>query len=236
VHRTPVLLAAALLLACADSGREVVVRVAIPGPDSVESPVPQTLVMALPYDRDSLRDALAAASGAERPRAAEAELDSLFARFREPFTAFVTASSTAERLADSVTAMGTAVDPALRARLEEARTAQASAQARLDEVRAGIGGRVDTLRAEVQLWERNAFQNWSTEVEQLGRGRRAPFADTTGPHGTATLNVPGGAWWIHATAHDPLDPNARWYWNIPLPANADTVDLNTRTGTRRARY
>lgn len=233
MHRTSVLLAAALLLACADSGRELVVRVSIPGLDSVESPVPQTLVMVLPYDRDSLRDALAAAAGTQRPRAAEAELDSLFALFREPFTAFVTASSTVERLADSLPATS---DPGLRARLAEARAAQRRAQTRLDEVRTAIGGRVDTLRAEVQLWEHSAFQNWSAEVEQLGRGRRAPFADTTGARGTATLRIPGGAWWIHATAHDPLDPNSRWYWNIPVPADADTLELNARSGARRARY
>lgn len=241
MHRTSVLLAAALLAACADSSRDVVVRVAVPGPDSAESPVPQVQVLALPYDRDSLREALAAASPVERPRAAEAELDSLFGVFREPFTSFAAASGEASRAADSVAALeragadAAALDAA-RDRLAAARRRQEQARARLDEVRVATGTRVDSLRAVVQLWEHTAFENWSAEVEQLGRGRRAPRADTTDARGRAHLTVPGGAWWIHATAHDPLDPNARWYWNIAVPAAADTIVLNARNGARRARY
>ena len=240
MHRTPVLLAAALLLACSDSSRDLVVRVVIPGADSVEAPVPQVQVLALPYDRDSLRDALAAAAPAERPRAAEAELDSLFGRFRPPFTAFVMASSAVDALADSVAALEQDADAAAlagaRGRLAAARERQEEARAALDEVRSAIGPRVDSLRAVVQLWENTAFESWSTEIEQLGRGRREPRADTTDPRGVAELSVPGGAWWIHATAHDPLDPNSRWYWNLPVPVGADTVELNARTGARRARY
>lgn len=240
MHRTPVLLAAALLLACADSSRDLVVRVSMPGADSVEAPVPEVRVLALPYDRDSVREALAAAAPAERPRAAEAELDSLFALYREPFTAFVLASNRADRLADTLTALEQDANAAaladVRARLAATRERREHARAELETVRTAIGPRVDSLRARVQLWEHTAFQDWSTEVAQLGRGRREPRADTTGPHGLARLQVPGGDWWIHATAHDPLDPNGRWYWNVPVPAEGDTIRLDARTGTRRARY
>lgn len=240
MHRTPVLLAAALLLACTDASREIVVRMTIPGPDSVEAPVPEAQVLALPYDRDSLREALAATAPAERPRAAEAELDSLFALYREPFAAFVSASSQADHLADTLAALEQEADAAAlaaaRARLATARERRERARTELDAVRSAIGPRVDSLRAAVQLWEHTAFENWSAEVTELGRGRREPRADTTGPHGLARLEVPGGSWWIHATAHDPLDPNARWYWNVPVPAEGDTVELNPRTGARRARY
>ena len=235
MHRTTVLLAAALLAAC-ESSREVVVRVAIPGLDSVEAPVPGTVVMALPYDRDSLREVLAARAGMERPVAAEAELDSLFGLFREPFTEFLAASSRVSELEDSLATLGGTAPPELRSRLETAQRERDAARERLDEVRTATSGRVDSLRAQVQRWESAAFADWSTEVTQLGRGRREPRADTTGARGIARLTLPDGGWWLHATAHDPLDPNSRWYWNVPVPATGDTIVLDAAAGERRARY
>lgn len=252
VHRIVTPLVVGSALACGDAGRDVVVRVAIPGFDSAPAPVPETPVLLLPYDRDSLRDAMAAAAPSPRPTAAEAELDSLFRLFREPFSNFVSASADAGRLEDSAASLESRLaelgptDPAraaveqaladLRSPLAAARADRERARSRLDEVRTATGDRVDSLRAVVRLWENTAFAEWASEVEQLGRGRREPRADTTGPQGIADLTVPGGAWWVHATAHDPLDPNARWYWNIPVPAETDTIELTARTGTRRPRY
>ena len=62
------------------------VRVSIPGPDSVETPVTGVGVVALPYDRDSVLRQLEAR--APTPRPDTAPLDSLFAAFRGPFTAY----------------------------------------------------------------------------------------------------------------------------------------------------
>lgn len=240
MHRTLLLLLAALA-GCSDGSRDVVVRVAVPGLDSIVAPVPGAQVLALPYDRDSVREALGAAASAERPRAAEAELDSLFGVFRAPFGAFVQASDAAAKLADTVAALeergAAGVElTAARARLIAAQRDQERARAELDELRRSGGDRMDSLRTVVQRWENSAYADWSAEVEQLARGGRTPRADTTGPRGVAQLRVPGGDWWIHAAVHDPLDPNARWYWNVPLEAGTDTVTLDAQTGVRRPRY
>lgn len=207
------------------------VRVTVPGPDSVESPVPQAPVLALAYDRDSLRQALADAAPEPRPTAAEAALDSLFAAYRGPFTAFALASAEVSRLEDSAAGGAGPSDALVAARAERER-----ARSRLDEVRTAIGDRVDSLRTVVRQWEDKAFENWSAEVEQFSRGPRASRSDTTDARGIARITIPAGDWWIHVTAHDPLDPNARWYWNVPVPAQGDTVELGPTNGESRPRY
>ncbi len=63
--------------------RNVAVRVSIPGPDSVETPVTGVGLVALPYDRDSVLAALEASAATPRPDTSA--LDSLFRAFRVPF-------------------------------------------------------------------------------------------------------------------------------------------------------
>jgi len=65
------------------------------------------------------------------------------------------------------------------------------------------------------------------------QGRDA-VTDTTGSTGWAGLTLPAGRWWIYARAWDTSDPNAEWYWNVPV--QEDTVLLSSRTGRRRPRY
>ncbi|HKP50243.1 MAG TPA: hypothetical protein VJU17_09535, partial [Gemmatimonadales bacterium] len=65
------------------------------------------------------------------------------------------------------------------------------------------------------------------------QGRDA-VTDTTGATGWARLTLPPGHWWIYARAWDTSDPNAEWYWNVPV--QEDTVLLSSRTGRRRPRY
>ncbi|MBA3556217.1 MAG: hypothetical protein H0W29_15875, partial [Gemmatimonadales bacterium] len=60
----PLLVLAVALLAAAtaacEGSRDLAVRVSIPGPDSVETPVSGIGLVALPYDRDSVLAALEA--------------------------------------------------------------------------------------------------------------------------------------------------------------------------------
>ena len=80
----------------------VAVRVSIPGPDSVETPVTGVGLVALPYDRDSVLRTLE--QRARTPRPPIAPLESLFAAFRGPFTAYSAATIRLGRLRDSVAA------------------------------------------------------------------------------------------------------------------------------------
>ena len=57
---------------------------------------------------------------------------------------------------------------------------------------------------------------------------------TTGGDGWARFHLPRGEWWIYGRPWDATDPNAEWYWNLPV--TADTLLLSSRTGRQRRRY
>ncbi len=210
----------------------------LPDPRGVETPIPGTRIVGLPYDRDSVLRALEARAPEARPHTET--LDSLFQAFREPFGAFAKVMWRAERLRrtrDSLaTAGATAARAALDDSLERLQPEIDRARRALDSVRRTSWDRIDSLRAEVRRWEQRVYRGYDTIVGALTRDRlREPTADTTDAVGRASLRLGRGRWWIHARSPDPDDPHAEWYWNLPV-GPADTVVLNPASGERRPRY
>lgn len=223
-----------LLLAACGTRRDVVVEVRIPDTDGVETPLPGAFVVALPYDRDSVIRALEVRAPEARPHTRE--LDSLFQSFRAPFITFARLSWREERLRRQ---RGSARTEQAQAALDDslARLAPELERARrqLDLARREVWPRIETLRVEVRRWEQGAYAGYDTIVRGLSRDRmRDGVADTTDTAGRAELHLGPGAWWIHARSPDTEDPNAEWYWNLPL--TGDTVLLTPATGERRPRY
>ncbi len=222
-------------------------RVSIPGPDSVETPVTGIGLVALPYDRDSVLSRLKAS--AQSPRPATALLDSLFAEFRGPFTGYSSATFRLGKLRDSLAMVQRALDSlgrdtpqygVLYARFSRLSDSIAPAEARaqaarttLDKARSAFVARSDSLRAAVREWEDSTYRGYDTIVRGLSR-RREAVTDTTGADGWARLRVEPGRWWIYARSWDATDPNAEWYWNVPV--TEDTLLLSSLTGRRQARY
>jgi hypothetical protein len=243
---------ALLLGALAGCGkpRPLAVRVSIPGPDSVETPVTGVGLVALPYDRDSVLRALE--QRAPTPRPPTAQLESLFAAFRGPFTAYSAAVVRLGRLRDSLAGTKAELDslprdaPAyaqkfaffgrLTDSLRAARDRAERARAVLDQARREFAERGDSLRLRMRQWEDSTYQGYDSIVQGLTRrtGREA-VTDTTGADGWAHLELPPGRWWIYARSWDAGDPNAEWYWNVPSPAG-DTLVLSSRAARRQARY
>ncbi|HEX2451512.1 MAG TPA: hypothetical protein VHJ69_10235 [Gemmatimonadales bacterium] len=238
-----------LALAGCEASRETVVRVVIPGPDSVLTPVSGLGLVALPYDRDSVLRALEAR--ARSPRPATAELDSLFARFRGPFAAYSRAAFDAGRLRDSLATLKRRLDGLSRnapeyrqlyaefARLSEdfkaVEAREAETRKALDAARGTFVSKSDPLRARVRAWEDTTYMGYDSIVRGLTeRARRPHAADTTDATGHASLTLVGGPWWIYARSWDATDPNSEWYWNVPV--TGDTVLLDARSGRRRPRY
>jgi hypothetical protein len=227
----------------------VAVRVSIPDADSLETPAAGVGVIALPYDRDSLLASLEAR--ARRPRPNTAALDSLFARFRGPFTRYTRLSYAASRLRDSLTVLrkqqnglspGSPQHSALSARIRGLSDSLASAErsaerarTNLDQARSDFVSRSESLRAQVRQWEDSTYRGWDSIVQDLTTPpRREAATDTTGATGWAQFTLGPGQWWLYARAWDTSDPNAEWYWNVPV--DQDTVLLSSRTGKRRPRY
>ena len=247
--RLLLLLLLALAGCDATASRETVARVLIPGPDSIPTPVAGLGLVALPYDPDSVLTALAAR--APSPRPPTAELDSLFAQFRAPFAAYSRAAWEAGKIRDSLARLKSRLDglprnaPEYRelyALFSRSSETLAAAEAREAETRKALDGarrkfvaRSDSLRTRIRSWEDSAYAGYDSIVRRLAeRSGRAAVADTTDPSGRATLELRGGPWWIYARSWDATDPNAEWYWNVPV--TGDTVVLDAGSGKRRARY
>ena len=97
--------------------------------------------------------------------------------------------------------------------------------------------RSETLRAAIRHWEDSTYQGYDSVVQALAReSGRTPVTDTTGADGWASLTVSPGRWWVYARSWDAGDPNAEWYWNVPVPAAGDTLLLSSRTARRQPRY
>ena len=236
------------LTAC-ERPREVAVRVSIPGPDSVETPVTGVGLVALPYDRDSVLEALEAKATSPRPDTTA--LDSLFRAFRTPFTRYTAEVRRTERLRDSLEQLRTRLDstprnsPEYRERyaafsrlddsLAAARKATEQARRELDRARERFAEQGDPLRARIRHWEDSTYRGYDSLTRSLAaRRRQDPRTDTTGADGWAHFTLPPGAWWIYARSWDATDPNAEWYWNLPV--TDDTMLLSSRTGRQRRRY
>jgi hypothetical protein len=228
-----ILLLAAIAAGC-QKDRNVAVRVSIPGIESLESPAAGVGVVALPYDRDSVLASLEVR--ARTPRPDTRALDSLFARFRGPFVAYTGLSYEAGRLRDSLDQLrgrGATAPRQLSDSLAALERRLGRARENLDRARAEFVRRSDSLRAIVRHWQDSTYQGYDSIVERLSRDRDQQ-TDTTDATGWAHFTLPSGRWWIYARAWDTGDPNAEWYWNLPL--ESDTVLLSSRTGHRRPKY
>jgi hypothetical protein len=236
LRTVPLVVLLVSLISCSSSQREISVEVRIPNPNGVSTPIAGTLVVALPYDRDSILQALESRAPEARPHTQA--LDSLFQAFQGPFRVFAQLAWRQDRLRrtrDSLAAAG--ADPAglddslarLAPELERARLL-------LDSARRSTWTRMETLRADVRRWEQATYTGYDTMVLTLARDRmREGIADTTDALGRASFRLGRGSWWIHARSPDPDDPNAEWYWNLPV-REVDSVLLSPATGRRRPRY
>jgi hypothetical protein len=238
-----------VLFAGCESRRDVAVRVSVPDQTSAETPAAGVGVVALPYDRDSVLASLE--ERARSPRPHTASLDSIFARFRGPFTAYTAISYAESELRDSLRRIQSRIDSlapgsrdhselsVIQRRITDSlnRTSRRARQAgvALDRARTEFLSRSESLRAAVRQWEDSTYRGWDSIVEGLARGPgRQPVTDTTDATGWAQFTLVPGKWWIYAQAWDTSDPNSKWYWNVP--ADRDTVLLNSRSGKRQPRY
>lgn len=238
-----------LLTAACNPQRDVTVVASIPGLDAAGNPTTGFAFAVLPYNRDSL---VAAFEGrAQTPRPATDALDSLFAEYRAPFAAYTTLAAEANRYSDTLAALKQRLDSMSRTAPEYSQayarwtgirdtmrtidTQAARARADLNAARPVFVARSESLRTVLRNWQDSTYRGYDRAVDSLVRARHLePVADTTDAAGTAVVRLRGGPWWVYARSWDPNDPNAEWYWNVPV--SSDTVRLDATTGINRPRY
>jgi hypothetical protein len=225
------------------------VQVVLPGADGIPVPAPGVALIALPYDRDSVIAALE--SRAASPRPSTALLDSLFNRFRASYGAYAAAAADVRALQDSQAVLAKQLEgldrnaagyrdlatasTAVARELAAAKRRSDAADAQRQAARAAFGPAADSARRSLKGWEDSTYQDYERTTERLARDAGVqPVTDTTGKDGHVTLSLRPGRWWIFARSWDAADPNAEWYWNVPVPG--DTLLLSPANGRRRPRY
>jgi hypothetical protein len=236
-------------LAACSGPRRVDVQVVLPGADGTPTPAPGVALIALPYDRDSVIQALEARAATPRP--STALLDSLFARFRAGYGALAEADAAVRALGDSQAVLAKRLEglhkdgaeyrqqytayTALARSLDTARRRRDAADAARQSARAAFGPAADSVRRALKGWEDSTYRDYEPTTARLAREAGAqPVTDTTRADGHATLSLRPGRWWIFARSWDAADPNAEWYWNVPV--QGDSVTLSPTNGRRRPRY
>lgn len=245
IHRFNAVLIAGSVLFAAGCGSSLTVEVTTEGE---EGPQPQANVpvQLLPFDRDSVFNALDQQAETPRPEmsdeleAASQRVTDLQTEWREIEAQWSTAR---EELRD------------LRARLDQVpsrsaeyrdlfqqfgqleqreRRLNSRRQAAFDSFTAAqnqVSTRLDSFSVVQRTWEDAAYADYFDIKADLLGGEEV-VADTTNADGLVTVSVPGGDLWAYARV--PV-PDGELYWNVPVPPDADTLRLNESNGELRSR-
>lgn len=236
-----------LLTAC--GGGEVTVRVVQGGEEGQVQPVANLPVEFLPYDRDSIFDALTQRAEEPEPRIPEdlrTSFDSVQAmqgRWREAETQWAEVRDTLQQLSNRLQQM----DPRsreyrqlferfnqLEGREAQLNRAKNQAFARFDSLQKATLARADSIRAVRDAWADVAYQDYTSIVDSIleAEGREI-HADTTDEQGYVSASLPNGDWWTYTRTDVPF---GELYWNVPLdPAQTDTLVLDPQNAERRLR-
>jgi leucyl aminopeptidase (aminopeptidase T) len=238
-----VLVAGAALFAAA-CGSNVTVLVTTEGADGPESRA-NISVEFLPFDRDSVFDALDSQASSPRPEMsaelrAEAEaVDVLQAEWRAKDMDWANERDALQQLSTQLQNMDSR-DPAYRRLFEQFNQGE-SRVTRLDREKKDLFERF-TAAQEAVAEARNAFKIvddlWQDEayagffdIQMSLVGSDEVRADTTNADGLATMKLPGGDWWITTRAKT---ADGEVYWNVPV-GDQESVTLSEANGTIRER-
>jgi len=241
---------AGLLAAC--GGGEVTVRV-MSGPEGGElAPVEDAEVTFVPYDRDSIFDAMAQRAEEPEPRIPQ-ELRDQFDQVIEAQETWRQAESQWNEARDELQRIRSQMDGLdersreylqlferfnqVEERVNSLDARRQSQFERFDSLQKATVSRADSLRAVITSWEENAFRGYLDVTDSIlrAKGIEEVVTDTTGAQGYVTVRLPdGGDWWVF-TRHYP-GPFEELYWNVKLEAaRGDTLVLDRENAESRPR-
>lgn len=236
-----------LLAAC--GGGEVTVRVMQGGEEGEAQPVADLPVQFLPFDRDSIFEALARAAEEPEPQIPEGlrtsfdSVQQLQGQWREAETRWTRVRDTLRALSERLQGMDARGSDyrQLYERFNQLESREAGlartknqAFARFDSLQKATLGRADSVRAVRDAWADVAFRDYATIVDSILEAEGVEIReDTTSAEGYAETSLSGDQWWVHTRMDVPF---GELYWNVPIrPAEMDTLILDAGNADRRLR-
>ena len=237
-------LVAGIALMVAACGSNVTVQVLT---ESANGPKPQANlpVQFLPFDRDSVFDALDTQASTPRPEMS-AELKAEASRVADLQSRWRTADSQWAEERDQLQQLSTRLDnldrrdPDYRRLYQQFNRREATVN-RLDRGRTelfdqftqaqeSVSKSIDSFKIVRDLWEEETYAGYFEIVSQLLGGDDLR-EDTTNADGYAVMNLPGGDWWI--TTRAPV-ADGELYWNVRV-GGRESVTLDESNGETRQR-
>lgn len=235
------------IVAC--GGDQVTVRVLDEGPEGELQPQSDVVVEFLPYDRDSIFEALEARADTPQPpipdtlRALYAEIIDLQNRWREAEARWQTLRDSLKSLSDAMRGMDETTQAYrnlysaftdLEPRVTEWDNRKTNLFEQFDSLQNQTIAFSDSIQALRQSWGDEAYRGYGAIVDSIleATGEEARV-DTTGDEGYATVALPGGTWWAYARVNRPFE---ELYWNVSLvPGQVDTLELTPENAEVRLR-
>lgn len=243
-HRNSAVLVAGVALMVAACGSNVTVQVLAEGADG---PRPQAnlAVQFLPFDRDSVFDALDTQASTARPEMS-AELKAEAERVAELQSRWRAADSQWGEERDQLQQLSTRLDrmdrrdPAYRRLYEQFNRREATVN-RLDRDRTdlfdeftqaqeAVTQSIESFKIVRDMWEDETYAEYY-EIKSKLLGGDDVRVDTTNTDGYATMKLPGGDWWI--TTRTPI-AGGELYWNVRVD-DRESVTLDESNGETRLR-
>lgn len=244
-HRISAVLVAALAISAAACGRSVTVEVTTEGADGAAQPQGNLPLEFLPFNRDSVFDALDAQAETPRPQmsddleAASQRVTNLQTDWREAENEWSATRDSLRQLRDRLDQLDSR-DPNYRQLYDEFGRIEGR-ERQLDRARKAafdsfttaqnqVSARLDSFKVVRDTWADEAYAGYYDIETQLLDGREI-IQDTTSEQGTATVSLPGGDWWV--TTRTPV-AQGELYWNLQIP-DVDTLRLDESNGELRPR-
>ena len=230
----PLLATFTLLAAC---GERMTVQVS--ADDAATEAVDDVEVQFIPFDRDSLFEAIAARASTPEPAVPE-DLEAASVTEQELRDAWSTAESRWNNVRDSMRSINerlAALDQRSRdylqlfeqfGNLEDREQAlDRQRQAAFDdfsEMQQATQERVDSICIVIDSWEEAAFSGYGAlETDLLIALGREVATDTTDAAGLVSAPISGGPWWVHARLNTAV---GELYWNVRVDGvSSDTLIL-----------
>jgi hypothetical protein len=237
----------AALTACSRS-TQLAVRAVSEGAGGEEVGRTQQVIRLIPYDRDSIFEALTEAATDPEPQPPEDlmvlrdSVSNAQYRWTEAEGAWNDMRSQMQQLSDRMQNMDRASNEYAQAyrrfddldaqvrRLDRVKQQYFD---RFTELQGQYRARADSFNAVLQAWEDAAFYPYGETVDSLLEAMgREELVDTTDADGWTFFSVPRGSWWVHTRASLVFE---QLYWNVPYQSagGADTLVLNNANADLR---